>query len=239
MSSPPYMKLYVADYLGDTHHLGVVEHGAYLLLLMAMWRAGGSLPAADANLAKLARCAPDQWADIRDAVLPFFKRSRSRLTHKRLSEELAKYENTSGKRSAAGKQGASKKALKNNAFRPAIAIANDKQLPTYPEPEPDIDSEDKSSGGPAAELVVDLDALTWDLAVRLLRSQGAMPEKSARAFVGMLLAKNRIEIRDLSSSVNGALANATRDPQAYLTKAAAGVAKRRADTGPAKRVAFV
>jgi len=108
------MKLYVADYLGDTHHLGAMEHGAYLLLLMAMWRAGGSLPAIDANLARLARCTPDQWAEIRDVVLPFFKRSRGRLTHKRLAQEMAKYENTSGKRSEAGKQGGRPKSNKIN-----------------------------------------------------------------------------------------------------------------------------
>lgn len=125
MAAPPYMKLYVADYLGDTHHLGALEHGAYLLLLMAMWRAGGSLPAMDANLAKLARCTPDQWAEIRDVILPFFRRSRGRLTHKRLGAEMAKYENTSGKRSEAGKRGAAKKASENNAPSTAIASGAD------------------------------------------------------------------------------------------------------------------
>lgn len=123
MSAPPYMKLYVADYLGDTHHLGALEHGAYLLLLMAMWRAGGSLPSADANLSRLARCTPDQWAEIRDLILPFFRRRGGRITHKRLSEEMAKYENTSGKRSEAGKKGAAEKANKNNAE--VLAIASD------------------------------------------------------------------------------------------------------------------
>lgn len=121
MSAPPYMKLYVADYLGDTHHLGALEHGAYLLLLMGMWRAGGSLPAADANLAKLARCTASEWDAIKGDVLAFFKRSRGRLTHKRLTEELAKYENTSGKRSEAGKRGAAEKASKNNGKPQAIA----------------------------------------------------------------------------------------------------------------------
>jgi uncharacterized protein YdaU (DUF1376 family) len=121
MSAPPYMKLYVADYLGDTHHLGVIEHGAYLLLLMAMWRAGGSLPAADANLAKLARCTPDQWTAIRGDVLPFFKQSRAKLTHKRLSEELAKYENTSGKRSEASNARVAKKGRNSNALPSANA----------------------------------------------------------------------------------------------------------------------
>lgn len=137
MSAPPYMKLYVGDYLGDTHHLGALEHGAYLLLLMAMWRAGGSLPAADPNLARMARCTPDQWAEVREVVLPYFKRSRGRLTHKRLAEELTKYENTSGKRSEAGKRGGRKTANENNGPAEAIARQKDQQLPTYPEPEPE------------------------------------------------------------------------------------------------------
>ncbi len=122
MSAPPYMKLYVGDYLGDTHHLGALEHGAYLLLLMAMWRAGGSLPAIEANLAKMARCTPDEWQAIRADVLPFFTRSRNRLTHKRLSAELAKYESTSGKRSEAGKRGGRQKTSENKAPLEAIAF---------------------------------------------------------------------------------------------------------------------
>jgi len=117
------MKLYVADYLGDTHHLGVVEHGAYLLLLMAMWRAGGTLPAADANLARVAHCTPDQWAEIRGAILPFFRRRGGRITHGRLSREMAKYDDTSGKRSEAGKRGASEKASRNKASPSANALA--------------------------------------------------------------------------------------------------------------------
>lgn len=122
MSAPPYMKLYVADYLGDTHHLGALEHGAYLLLLMSMWRAGGSLPSADANLAKLARCTPDEWAQIRDVVLPFFQRRGGRITHKRLLAEKAKYDSTSERRSEAGKKGGRKKANENSASVEPIAI---------------------------------------------------------------------------------------------------------------------
>lgn len=125
MSAPPYMKLYVADYLGDTHHLGALEHGAYLLLLMGMWRAGGTLPVADANLARLARCTPDEWEAIKDDILPFFTRSRGKLTHGRLTAELAKYESTSGKRSAAGKRGVAEKASKNKASGQAIASENE------------------------------------------------------------------------------------------------------------------
>lgn len=133
MSAPPYMKMYIADYLGDTHHLTALEHGAYLLLLMGMWRAGGSLPASDDNLAKLARCTAPEWAAVKGSVLPFFIRSRARLTHKRIAREMAKYDAISDARSEAGKRGAAKTNNKNNEQKTAIAD----RLPTKPEPEPE------------------------------------------------------------------------------------------------------
>lgn len=140
MSAPPYMKLYVADYLGDTHHLSAIEHGAYMLLLMGMWRAGGTLPAADANLSRLARCTPPEWEAVKAAILPFFKRSRGKLTHKRITSEMAKYETVSRHRSEAGKAGAAKKAQKDSE----LAQANAGGLPTKPEPEPEpTQKEDK------------------------------------------------------------------------------------------------
>lgn len=88
MSAPIYMKLYVADYLADTTHLTTREHGAYLLLLMAMWRAGGKLPANDAKLAKIAKCSASEWAQMRPAILAFFRRRGASLSHKRLAKEL-------------------------------------------------------------------------------------------------------------------------------------------------------
>ncbi len=149
MGAPPYMKLYVADYLGDTHHLNALEHGAYLLLLMAMWRAGGRLPDNDAQLARLARCTPDEWEVVKPCVMPFFQRARGRITHKRIAEEIAKYEDISGKRSDAGKLGVAKKANKNNANAQAIAVDLPEQLQTYPEPEPKPDLDDVVKGADA------------------------------------------------------------------------------------------
>lgn len=101
----------------------------------------------------------------------------------------------------------------------------------------DFSETDVSASG--REPGFDVDAATWELAVKLLRNQGGLTEQKARPFIGRLLSQNRIEIRDLFSAVSGALANSTKDPQGYLTAAAAAIAKRRANTAPAKRVAFV
>jgi uncharacterized protein YdaU (DUF1376 family) len=89
MSAPPYMKLWIADFVADTLHLNRAQVGSYQLLLMAMWRAGGKLPANDAKLAQIARCTPKEWAADRDTMLSLFQRRGGQLTHKRLAEEMA------------------------------------------------------------------------------------------------------------------------------------------------------
>lgn len=101
-------------------------------------------------------------------------------------------------------------------------------------------SEDKSSGGSAAVVSLGPDASAWEMAILLLTDQGEMSEKSARAFFGRLLSRHGVAARDLFSSVATALASETKDPQGYLTKAAAGIARRRAEPAqPQKRVGFV
>jgi len=127
------MPLYIADYLADTTHLTRSEHGAYLLLLMSMWRAGGRLPADDAKLAKLAQCSPDEWSDMRATILEFFKRRGGLLTHKRVTAEIARYENRIERSRKGGKSSASKKTNENNEILPILVEAKTNQ----PEPEPE------------------------------------------------------------------------------------------------------
>ena len=133
MSAPPYMPLYVGDYLADTTHLDGVESGAYLHLLMAMWRAGGKLPATDDKLAKLTKLTPKQWATVKPAVLEFFTRRGASISHRRLTKEMAKYHDKSVRLSEAGKRGQVQKRKKNNGKGVSLALATIKQ----PEPEPE------------------------------------------------------------------------------------------------------
>jgi uncharacterized protein YdaU (DUF1376 family) len=127
------MPLYVGDYLADTTHLDGVESGAYLHLLMAMWRAGGKLPANDDKLAKLTKLTPKQWAAVKPAVLEFFTRRGASISHGRLAKELAKYHDKSVRLSEAGKRGQGQKRNKNNTKGVSQAKATLEQ----PEPEPE------------------------------------------------------------------------------------------------------
>lgn len=234
MSAPPYMKLYVADYLGDTHHLSALEHGAYLLLLMAMWRAGGSLPAADANLSRIARCTADEWTAIKGAILPFFQRSRSRLTHKRVSEEMAKYDAISDRRSEASKRSRRQKVNDNKAPEAPFAEQMD-PICSHNQNQNHISTEAKASGGepPSAN------SKAWAEARAVLVSQGKMSLEGASAFFGKLLAQNGLEASELLGPIGEAEHLGTKDPQGFLTKAAQVRNRRRQPTGPQKRVSFV
>lgn len=133
MSPPPYMRLYWGDYHRDTPHLTRSQHGAYLLLLSALWNNGGKIPATDAVIASHALCTPSEWAAMKATILAFFQVRRGKLTHKRLALELAKYESTIGKRKAAGKAGS--EVTNGKRLRSGAAFAG--HLPTKPEPEPE------------------------------------------------------------------------------------------------------
>lgn len=89
MSDRPdhFMPLFIGDYLGDTVHLTAMEHGAYLLLLMAYWRAGRALDNDDAQLARIARCTPKEWQKVKPTVLAFFEVG-AQLVHGRVEKEL-------------------------------------------------------------------------------------------------------------------------------------------------------
>jgi hypothetical protein len=79
MSLRPWMPFYVADYLKDTGHLTVAEHGAYLLLIMRYWQ-DESLPSDERLIARYAHLSPEQWADSRDVILDLFTRKRDGMT---------------------------------------------------------------------------------------------------------------------------------------------------------------
>lgn len=161
MSDRPFMQFYVSDFVGDTLALSGEQVGAYILLLTALWNAGGELDANEVKLARIARQTVKKWRVIGGDVLAFFDVENCKLTHQRVTFELQKVEVKSQKRSAAGKAGVAVKRLKNKE----VVQANAEPLLKH-SPEPDkeeiANAISKKSHTPAAKRPVRL-PLDWAL----------------------------------------------------------------------------
>lgn len=107
----PYLKLYVADYLADTQALSAEEHGAYLLLLFAMWREGGTLPDDPAVLARIAKVSVRTWKSrIGWRLQPYFIRAGGVLMQKRLTLELGRARQANEEHKSLGRRGGLERA---------------------------------------------------------------------------------------------------------------------------------
>lgn len=81
-----YMPLFIGDYLRDTADLTAEEHGAYLLILMAMWTSGGGLPVS--RLDRIARIPADRWTIVWKTIGRFFEVDGETAHQGRLGREL-------------------------------------------------------------------------------------------------------------------------------------------------------
>jgi len=124
MSERPFMQLYVSDFVGDTLRLSAELVGAYMLLLMAMWNGDGELLDDESELALVARIPSERWPAAWSKLSPFFDIADGKITHGRLSSELAKFARKSAARKEAGSRGGKAKALKDKGSIVANATAN-------------------------------------------------------------------------------------------------------------------
>lgn len=179
------MQLYVGDYLADTLHLTTEQHGAYLLLLMTMWRAGACLPNDPAKLARICRVSPKRWPSVWAEISEFFEIEGNTITNNRLTKEHQKAVSISQERKAAGKKGGKANALKNHNAGEAIAEAGLKHSQIS---EPDIRIEDADDSAGAGELPA-ADPPPADLPAdreRILEAMGVGPDGvvGASKFIG-------------------------------------------------------
>ncbi len=87
MAEFPIMPMHWDAYLADTMHLTTVEHGAYLLLIAAMWRAGGSIQGDDRYLARTVGLTLDRWRRIKPTIMAFLTPiAEGRVTQRKLLE---------------------------------------------------------------------------------------------------------------------------------------------------------
>lgn len=146
MSTQPFIQFYVADYMADTRHLTTEQHGAYLLILMTMWKAGATLPNDAKKLARIAGVTPRRWHLIWCDLAPFFTVEGDTITQKRLLRDYQEVAQKLAKRSAAGSLGGKAKALNEKEARLASASV----LPCHSsEPEPEPEKEEEQIGADA------------------------------------------------------------------------------------------
>ena len=124
-------------YLADTTHLTTEEHGAYMLLLAAMWRRNGWVPDDDRDNARILGLTPAKWRKIRGRLSEFLTVRDGMITQKNL---LKIWENTQEKiekNKSNGSKGGRPKSKKNNDLEKANGFNSDKPNQTIPEPEPE------------------------------------------------------------------------------------------------------
>ena len=119
-----WMPLYISDYLGDTMHLNTEQHGAYLLLIMAAWKAGGNLPNSPEVLQAISRLSPAKWKTNEPLLKVYFHITPEFWIHNRVVKELSKAQKNSEARRKSGAIGATKR-WQTDSKTMANAIAND------------------------------------------------------------------------------------------------------------------
>lgn len=212
MGKPLWLPLYPADYLRDTAHLSTLEHGAYLLLLMATWTAGGKLPDDPKRLARIARLDADEWAESGDVLMAFFHRQNGKLVHRRVTAELGKADRLIEQKKAAGKASAKARAEKAKLNGCSTDVEREGQRRA---------NQSQSQGSNAyalgAEAPSDLSGSIFDEGVRLLVEKGSS-EQSARGLIGKLR-KDVGDPRTLQL-VRQCRDERRTDPRAWLSKMA-------------------
>ncbi|NIA67793.1 DUF1376 domain-containing protein [Pelagibius litoralis] len=141
MAEFPAFPLFTDAYLGDTTHLTTIEHGAYLLLLIAMWRSKeNKLPNDDKLLARYAKLTAGQWRRVKPVLWPFFIESSDSITQGRLTDEATFVRQHSRKQS----DNAKSRWLKDKKTGDATAMPDGCQTDA-PHPTPPIKKEEANA----------------------------------------------------------------------------------------------
>lgn len=138
MSDAPAMPVFPDAYLADTTHLTTEEHGAYLLLLMAMWRRNGVVPNDDKDLARIVGLDISRWRKTKRRLLSLLTVEGEYLTQKRLLKEWQYVQEKRNKNAANGSKGGRPKSNINNRLAKANGYENNNpnESPHNPEPIP-------------------------------------------------------------------------------------------------------
>ena len=111
-----YYERHIGDYLKDTAHLSLLEHGIYGRLLDIYYTREAAIPEAQVMRLVGAR-SPEEFSAVRDVLSEFFTRDGDVWRHSRCDKELAKYQDKQrkAKASADARWGKDKSHTERNA----------------------------------------------------------------------------------------------------------------------------
>ncbi len=148
MSKAPAMPMYWDAYLADTTHLTTEEHGAYMLLLAAMWRRDGAVPDDDKDNARILGLTLAKWRKTKRRfvdTISGFCIEEGRVTQEKLKKTWETTQEKIEKNRRNGSKGGRASYLKNNDLNEAGATNSLKPKPNKPDPKPDPPKEPAGS----------------------------------------------------------------------------------------------
>lgn len=108
------LPVHTDKYLADTTDLYAEHHGAYLMILMAMWRSEGRLPNDQQLLRRISRVYPQRWAKVWALIERFFViDDEGYITQKRLHSVYMNVSYRVSIKRANGAKGGRPKSLKS------------------------------------------------------------------------------------------------------------------------------
>jgi|SRR5579862_9865231 len=152
MASLDELPLSTSAYIADTQHLTLPQHGAYLLILMTMWRAGGWIDDDDKKLAVICKVSVPKWRKLAPEVRALLLHHEGKLSQKRLlaEAEIALKRVTQNRLN--GSTGGKAKALKNHdrdLANGSDSVDRDAEPPLIPCPPDSVDSKEVRKKGHA------------------------------------------------------------------------------------------
>tara|TARA_R110000868_G_C10960892_1_gene768480 strand:- start:3741 stop:4403 length:663 start_codon:yes stop_codon:yes gene_type:complete len=208
-----YYKHHLGDYAKDTPHLTLLEHGAYRVLMDAYYIAEKPLTLDMERLYAIVRATRPAERKVVDSVLAeFFIKDETGYHHKRIDEELEKYQEKATQNKANGNRGGrpkitqsvSKDEPKNNlSHKP---VTNNQETTTSK----------TGANAPADPEIPDPCAQVFTDGVTLLTA-GGESEKGARSLLGKL----RRDFGDeaVLEVIQRAREGAVSEPKAFLVGA--------------------
>ena len=137
MSQAPSMPMFWDAYLADTTHLATEEHGAYLLLLAAMWRRNGWVPDDDRDVARILGLTVAKWKRTKERLRSFLIFENGQISQKNLLKIWKNTQEKIEKNRKNGAKGGRPKSFENNDIAKANGSVSDNPNESIPEPEPE------------------------------------------------------------------------------------------------------